>query len=176
LLLVSGVLGPIGLGVTAYPLARCSRRSIQPWSLWRSYSAFALAAFAASTLLNLHAAVLLANGLPLVPYGLDEALLHLQLWGFVVPLTLAVGLKIFPRFLILRAPRERAFGPLLGLYGAGVSLATTGWLGLELVPSADTVLALVRAAGTALEAFALVGFVVAIPLPRSAHAEDRQAT
>jgi hypothetical protein len=25
-------------------------------------------------------------------------------------------------------------------------------------------------------AFALVGFVVAIPLPRSAHAEDRQAT
>ena len=164
MLLVSGALAPTGLGLAAYPLVRCSRRSIQPWSLWRSYSALALAAFAGATLLTLHASVRLAGGQPLVPYALDEALLHLQLWGFVVPLTLAVGLKIFPNFLILRRPRERAFHPLLGLYGVGVSLATVGWLGLDLMPPAEPVLVSIRAIGTALEAAALVGFVVAIRL------------
>lgn len=164
LLLVSGVLGPIGLALAVYPLARCSRRSIQPWSLWRSYSALGLALFAIATLVNLYASVLLANGLPLVPYALDEALLHLQVWGFVVPLTLAVGLKIFPKFLILRTPREHAFHPLLGVYGAGVLLTAAGWLGLEASPSLEGILFTLRAVGSVLGAAALAGFVAAIRL------------
>ncbi|MDP8921531.1 MAG: hypothetical protein M3O34_01485 [Chloroflexota bacterium] len=164
LLLASGVFGPVGLGLAAYPLIRCSRRSIQPWSLWRSYSAFALAAFAGATLLHVYASVLLAGGQSLVPFALGEALLHLQLWGFVVPVTLAVGLKIFPNFLILRAPRERTFHPLLALYRAGVALTTAGWLGTELFPSADDIPVVLRAVGTVFEAAALGGFAAAIRL------------
>lgn len=164
LLLAGGVLAPLGLALFAAPLLRASRRSIQPWQLWRSFAFGGFGVLMVGLLLGVWAAARLAGGLPLVPYGLNEAVIHLQLNGFAVLMVLGVGLKIFPQFLILQPPVERAFHPLLALYLAGLTLTAGGWLVLDLRPDLPELSAAARAAGGAAEFVALAGYVLALRL------------
>ena len=163
-LFLSGVFEPLGFALFALPLWESARLSVQPPSVWRSYACAGFVALALALGLNAVAIAHLASGSGLVPFALDEALVHLELWGFVVPLTLAVALKIFPHFLLLRTPVADAFRPLLGLYLAGVALVTIGWLVLEWLPHLAEPMALIRALGAAFEGDGLVGFVVALRL------------
>ena len=167
ILVLSGGLGPLGFALFALDLFGSMRRSVQPWDAWRLYAGAGLVAFALALGLNAAATAPLVGGSTFVPFALDEALVHLQLWGFVVPVTLAVGLKIFTRFLLLRPPAAGAFVPLLGAYLAGVGLVTTGWLMVELSPGLVGAAAPVRALGSLLEAGSLLGFVLALRLYRA---------
>ncbi|MCC6176275.1 MAG: hypothetical protein IT305_13295 [Chloroflexi bacterium] len=163
-LLASGILAPIGFVCYVVPQARGVRRSVQPWALWRSFAVAGVSSFGASLLLGLWACLRLASGLPIVPLALDEAIVHLQLWGFAATFVMTIGLKIFPQFLILRPPHARAFPPVLALYIGGVWLTTIGWLLLEVDPARFGLASTLRAVGAVAEAVALIGYCSAIRL------------
>jgi len=164
MLIVGGVLGPCGLVLFGLPMARAMRRSVQPWQVWRSYAAAGFLLFLTGLVASLVASIRLAGGLPLVPFAMDEAVLHLELEGFVVLLVLTVALKIFPRFLILRDARERFFHPLLALYVAGVVMSAAAWLLQDQAPDLFEVAAGGRAVGALAEVAAVAGFCLALRL------------
>ncbi|MBA2447127.1 MAG: NnrS family protein [Chloroflexi bacterium] len=127
-LVLAAALELVGAGLFAHATLGVARASIQPWAAWRRALALGLGSLVLGYLLNLAASLELAGGRAIVSPALDEALLHLGIWGFIVPVTLAVGLKIFPQFLLLRPPRARLFGPAIVAYGIGMALVVAGWL------------------------------------------------
>ena len=74
--------------------------------------------------------LVLALGGEVVPVGLDEALIHLELAGFAVALVFAVGSRVFGRFLLLqtRPALEQRIPLLAWLWGAGLVVVVLGWL------------------------------------------------
>lgn len=151
-----------GVVVVLLALARLARGSVQRRAAWLAYPAFGFASLAAALVLNLALTPSLAAA-PLLARPLDEALVHLELWGFAVPICLGVSMKIFPRFLILRPPHERAFWPVLAVYGLGVYAVTAGWLA-TVEPALLPLGAGLRAAGAVLQVGALAGLVGALRL------------
>ena len=61
----------------------------------------------------------LAQGALVVPYAQDEALLHLELWGFASTMVLAVSGRVFPKFLLLQPTREGMARSALALWAVG---------------------------------------------------------
>lgn len=164
-LLLSGALELAGPLVFAGTLHRSRRASVQPFALWQLPVGIGFAALLFGLLLNLWAVWRLAlDGLSTVPLGLDEAIVYAQVNGFIVSVGLAVSLRIFPQFLILRPPRLAALPWLLVLYGLSVLLTVGGWLALELQPDNRPLAASARAAGGVLGLAALTGFVLALRL------------
>lgn len=172
-LLLSGVLELAGPLVFATVLHRSRRASVQPFALWQLPVGIGFGSLMLGLLLNLWAVWRLAvEGLGTVPLGLDEAIVYAEVNGFIVSVGLAVSLRIFPQFLILRPPRLDALPWLLALYGASVLLTVGGWLVLELRPDDRPAAAMVRALGGALGLLALVGFVLALRLYEPAARES----
>lgn len=99
----------------------------------RGWSRFvAVGGLALGTALILHTWALfgLASGWRMVPNGLNEALIHLEIAGFATCMVVGVGSRVFGRFLLLRTrPAFEARLPhLAGLYGLGLILVAGGWL------------------------------------------------
>ena len=98
-----------GVALAIYAFARVIRGSVQPRS--SGFAAVLPATFGLSLIsaliLNAIMCVNLAQGGIVVPPAQDEALLHLELWGFATTMALAVSGRIFPRFLLLQDTRER---------------------------------------------------------------------
>jgi hypothetical protein len=82
----------------------------------------------AALLLNVVVSLDLARGGIVVPLAQDEALLHLQLWGFASSMALAVSGRIFPRFLLLQGSRERLLPFALVLWAVGSLGVPAAWL------------------------------------------------
>ena len=85
-------------------------------------------AVALALILNLAATAELARGSSVVRHDLDEALLHLGLWGFAATVVLAVGRRLFPRFLFLRPTRQRLMGYALAFWALGGITVPAAWL------------------------------------------------
>jgi hypothetical protein len=97
------VLGGILLALEA--LGRVARRG-RPEPRGRGLlAASAGGSLLGAAALNVTAALNLAQGGSVVPIGLDEAFLHLALWGFGAGMVLLVGGRIFDTLLLLRTER-----------------------------------------------------------------------
>jgi hypothetical protein len=110
-----------------------------------------------SLLLNVYLAVGLAQGGLVVPGAQDEALLHLQLWGFASSMVLAVAGRVYPRFLLLQPPHERVLRWALVLWALGNLGVPLVWL---VLPGA----AWLRALTAAVQLGGALGYVVGLRL------------
>ncbi len=106
-------------------------------------------------LLNLIASVGLAQGGNLVPSPLDDAILHLELWGFATTMVLAIGRHTWPNLLLLPPPRERLLLPSLVLWAVGSLGVPLVWLLLPDVAAVRALAALAQLSGAALYAHVL---------------------
>jgi hypothetical protein len=86
--------------------------------------------------LNLSVSVELAQGSSVVPFAHDEALIHLELWGFASTMVLAVSGRVFPKFLLFQPTRERLIRPALALWAVGSFGTPAVWLFLQGAPAA----------------------------------------
>ena len=172
-LIASGLLTLLGPLLFARAMHRGHRMSVQPFGAWHLADRIGFGSLLVGLLLNLWAVMRMAvEGASLVPPGLDDAIVHLELRGFIVSVGLAVGLKIFPRFLILRPPWASAFAWLLPGYAIGMVLGTLGWLTLLLLPAERQLAASIRATGDFLTLVALIGVVLALRLYEPAARES----
>jgi hypothetical protein len=94
--------------------------------------------------LNFASCVELAQGALVVPFAHDEALIHLELWGFASTMVLAVSGRVFPKFLLLRPTRDRLIRPALALWALGSIGTPAVWVLLQGAPAARTLTALAQ--------------------------------
>ena len=172
-LVSSGLLTLLGPLLFARAMVRGCRASVQPFGAWHLAMGIGFGSLLLALALNLWAMLRLAiEGAALVPPGLDDAIVHLELRGFIVGVGMAVSLKVLPQFLILRPPWAAAFGLLLPGYAVGLVLGALGWLTLLLWPTEGQFWATLRATGDFLATLTLVGFVLALRLYEPAARES----
>ncbi len=135
LLALAGLLQAGGIALAVAPFLGLARRTIQPSGLWLPYPVLGLTGLALAQGANLWGLAALAGGELVVPGPRDELLVHLELWGFAVPIVLGVSLRLFPRFLILRPPRGGLFRPALAVYALGLLLGVAGYVALDADPT-----------------------------------------
>lgn len=133
---------PIGALLAGSAFHGLTRRSVQPSTgpsaSWRRFVAVAGLCLGGSLVLYVLGTAELIAGNLVVPQGLDEALIHLELFGFAAALSMGVATRIFGRFLLLKTkPSFERWVPILaegwGLGVLGVSVGwmfETAWLGL----------------------------------------------
>src|SRR5919202_5820772 len=102
--------------------------SAEPSGSWRRFVLVGGLALGVALGLGVWSGVLLAMGAPVVPVGLDEALIHVELAGFATCLVFAVASRVFGRFLLLRTrPELEASIPWLTVvWFGGVLVVTLG--------------------------------------------------
>jgi uncharacterized protein involved in response to NO len=166
----SGVLELAGATLALGMLARTLRqgRPLRERDGLRQILPFLLAAFAAFWLalgLNLVGVTAAAlSGAPLVAAPLDRATIHLALYGFLLPVAVAMSARLFP--LYFRTPLPR-LGPLrlgLGCVLAGLAARLAGEVGDA--PLLGGVGRLAQALALGLFTLALGVFAPHRPLPR----------
>jgi uncharacterized protein involved in response to NO len=152
LLVLSGVLELVGVLLAVHAFARVIRGGVQPApSGWAALLPITMGgSLLLALVLNLIACVGLARGGLVVPLALDEALLHLQLWGFASSMVLAVAGRVFPRFLLLQPTRDWLLRPALGLWAAGSWGVPLVWLLLDGAAPARLVATLAQLVGAVL--------------------------
>src|SRR5205823_3316413 len=109
LLISSAVLQLVGVLLAVHAFARVIRGGVQPRpSGWRALLPATMGGSLLLALaLNLWLCVQLAQqSAVVVPFNQDEALLHLELWGFASTMVIAVSGRVFPKFLLLQSTRE----------------------------------------------------------------------
>jgi len=145
-LLLSGIVTLVGVGLVVHAFARVIRGGVEPApSGWRALLPATLGtSLILALVLNLAASVQLAQGAIVVPFAQDEALIHLELWGFASTMVLAVSGRVFPKFLLLRPTHDRLIRPALVLWALG-SLGTPAvWVLLQGAPAARTLTSLAQ--------------------------------
>jgi uncharacterized protein involved in response to NO len=179
MLISSGLLTLVGPLLFAGAVVRSCRASVQPFGAWQLALGIGFGSLGLSLVLNLGAVLEMAiAGTNLVRPGLDDAIVHLQLRGFLVGVPLAVSLKVFPQFLLLRSPRAEAFGWLLPAYLVGLLVGALSWLMLLFEPTERVLATAIRASGDLLTLLALGGVVLALRLyePAARKSERPQIT
>jgi hypothetical protein len=152
MLIASGVLELLGVLLVVHAFARVIRGGVQPAPEgWR----ILLPATMGSSLLlalalNLLTCVELSAGLLVVPAAQDEALIHLELWGFAASMVLAVSGRIFPKFLLLQPTRDNLVRVALALWAAGSLGVPLAWLLVTDIPGVRAAAALAQLLGAAL--------------------------
>jgi hypothetical protein len=158
-LLLSAMLALVAVGLVVRAFARGIGGGIRPApSASRALLPATMGASLVLTLvLGLAACVALAQGAIVVPFAQDEALIHLELWGFASTMALAVGGRVFPRFLLLQPTRDWLIRPGLALWALGSLGTPVVWVLFDGAPAARS--------GTAVAQFvAAVLFVVGLRL------------
>jgi uncharacterized protein involved in response to NO len=161
---VSGVLELAGIGLIITMLVASFRRARRltpsaPILPVRPYLATALVSLGAATILNavLSMRTALLGGF-IFPSDLDNALNHLMIYGFILPIALALSIRNLPLFMRLAFPPNRALFPILISYVAGMLFRLTG--GLEQTFSIDPAAAArLGGLGALLEGSALLIFI-----------------
>jgi hypothetical protein len=95
------------------------------------------------------------NGGVMVPLYTDEAVLHLELWGFASTMVLAVAGNIYPRFLLLRPTRESVVPPALLFWLAGSLGTPLAWLVTDDLPALRAIMAMAQLVGIIAYLYAL---------------------
>jgi hypothetical protein len=152
LLVMSGLLELVGVLLAVYAFARVIRRSVQPaTSGWRGLLPATMGtSLLLALLLNLAACVELATGSLVVPQGQDEALIHLELWGFASTMVLAISGRIYPGFFQLQPIREKLIRAALVFWAIGSLGVPLVWVLVPGVPVARAAAALAQLLGAAL--------------------------
>jgi uncharacterized protein involved in response to NO len=152
LLVLSGVLELVGVLLAVHAFARVIRGGVQPAP--RGWAALLPMTMGGSLLLalalNLIGCIGLAQGGLVVPFAQDEALLHLEIWGFASTMVLAVSGRVFPRFLLLQPTRDRLLRPALGLWALGSFGVPLVWLFMDGAGPARLVATLAQLTGAIL--------------------------
>jgi uncharacterized protein involved in response to NO len=145
-LLLSATLALVGVLLVVHAFARVIRGGVGPAaSGWRApLPATMGASLILALALNFAACVELAQGLSVVPFAQDEALIHLELWGFASTVVLAVSGRVFPKFLLLQPTRYRLVRPALALWALGSIGTPAEWLLLQGAPLARTLTTLAQ--------------------------------
>jgi hypothetical protein len=158
-LVSSGILELAGVALAIYAFARVIRHSVQPRG--GGFAAVLPATLGLSLIsaliLNAILCVNLAQGGIVVPSAQDEALIHLELWGFATTMALAVSGRIFPKFLLLQDTREHLLPLAFVLWAIGSLGVPAVWLALPDASSLRALVAFAQLAGATL-------FVVALRL------------
>jgi len=133
LLLLCAIAVPLSAVYAASVFHGMRQRSVQPSggsTSWIRFVAVGGTALGGALLLHTWVLLRLAAGDVMAPSNLDEALIYLELAGFVTCLVLGVASRVFGRFLLLRTrPALEGAVPRLALaYGAGLLLVALGWL------------------------------------------------
>jgi hypothetical protein len=89
---------------------------------------FGFASWGISGILSFWVALQLSLGTLLVAQPLDELTNLFGLWGFIVPVTFSVGLRVMPNFLLLKEWRARPLITGLSSYAAGVLILALSWM------------------------------------------------
>jgi uncharacterized protein involved in response to NO len=151
-LLLSGLVMLVGVGLVVHAFARVIRGGVEPPP--RSWRALLPATLGVGLILalvvNFGACVELAQGASVVPFAQDEALIHLELWGFASTMVLAVSGRVFPKFLLLRPTRDRLIRPALALWALGSIGTPAVWVMLQGAPAARTLIVLAQLVGAVL--------------------------
>lgn len=143
-------LGGVALAVRAF--ARVFSHSVQPAAGgWAALlPATVGGSLFAALLLNVYGSIVLAMGSPIVPLPQDEALLHLDLWGFAASMVLVVSGRIFPRFLLLRPSHVGLLQVALVLWAIGSFGVPLGWWLANLLPAIRAIAAAAQLLGALL--------------------------
>lgn len=150
-LLASALLALGGVLLAVYAFGRVVRRGVERPSRGRALLPLTMAgSLLAALLLNVAAASGLALGGTVVPFYQNEALLHLELWGFASTMVLAVAGRVYPKFLLLQPTRERLVPPALGLWALGSLGVPLAWLLVGNQPAVRAVGAAAQFAGASL--------------------------
>jgi hypothetical protein len=157
-----GILQLAGIALCLASLTDLVRRTIQPPEIWRYLGLISFGFLGVSGILNLAAAVTLANGARVIPDPLDSALVVAELPGFTVFAALAVGQKIFSRFLLLQPTNGRTIVAGAGSYLVGTVLTVAVALVAEV--TASELIQVVRLAGAWLGLAGILMFVGGIKL------------
>jgi hypothetical protein len=157
LLVASGVAQLTGVLLAVQAFAAVIRGGVQtPQSGGRALLPATMgSSLVAALILNLVACFELAGGSLVVPSAQDEALIHLELWGFAASMVLAISGRIFPKFLLLRPTNDRLLRMALvpwALGSLGVPLVWLAWPG---VPALRTAAALAQLDAVVLYVFGL---------------------
>lgn len=151
-LLLSAILAFVGVILVMRAFAQVIRGGVNP--IASGWQVLLPATMGGSLFLalavNLAACVELAQGAMVVPFAQDEALIHLELWGFASTMVLAVSGRVFPKFLLLQPTRDRLVRPALALWGLGSIGTPAAWVLLQGMPLARTATTLVQLVGALL--------------------------
>ncbi len=133
-LVLSGVAEVLGAALIILMLAESFRRARPlspdaPILPVRFYLATAAVSFCLAILMNAWLALDTAlRGAFLYPANWDDALTHLMIMGFIVPIALALSVRNLPLFMRLAFPPKRLLTPLLASYVIGLILREVGQL------------------------------------------------
>jgi hypothetical protein len=106
-------------------------------------------------LLNVVASIGLASGGITVPAALDEALIHLELWGFASTMVLAIASHTWPTMLLLHPSRVGATHVGLALWAFGSIGTPVAWLAFPDSPAVRAIPAASQLAGALFYVYAL---------------------
>ena len=130
-LLFSGMVEAVGTALIVAMLVSSFRRARPlapnaPILPVRPYLATAFISFALAIILNAALAIDTAlRGSYVYLSAWDDALTHLMIMGFMIPVALALSIRNLPLFLRLAFPPKRELAPILASYVAGLSLRLT---------------------------------------------------
>ncbi len=131
--LVSGVVEVIGVLLFVTMIVSSFRRArplsaAAPIIPVRPYLATAFVSLVVAAALNAALSTSIALRGYLFPGTLDNALVHLMMYGFVIPIALALSVRNLPLFLRLTSPPKRVLLPIFILYVSGLVLRVAGEL------------------------------------------------
>lgn len=129
------------------------------------FIALGILSFGLSTLLNAWLAVDMAVRMSyLYQSAWDEALTHLMLMGFVVPIAMALSVRNLPLFMRLAFPPRAELTPLLTAYVAGLVLRIAGVLE-QVFSSFPGLASRSTGVGAVLEGAAVLVFIWLVDIP-----------
>ncbi len=131
----------------------------------RGYLALAFISLVAALVLNLILSIQTAfRGGYAYPSNWDDALTHLLLMGFVLPVSIAMSVRSLPLFMRLAAPPRRELGPLLVVLLIGLISRLLG-LALQVFIGGVDLDHPLSGAGAVLEGSVLAAFIWIIDIP-----------
>lgn len=129
LLILSGALQSLGIGLFTYVLYKTVLGSEQKHELFEGYLGAGVLWFLGGSLLSLATSVLMMrNKLEAAPQVLNEALIHVMLYGFAAMMIMGVGIRTLPVFLGLKEVRKNLAGYVLIALNTGIILRITALL------------------------------------------------
>jgi hypothetical protein len=108
--------------------ARAVASSSRARGRWQLFLGLGLASWMLGILAVFWSTIALAEGQMLIPQPIQELSLHFGLWGFSVPVTLAVGLRAFPNLLLLRPGSASGQRTASLAYIVGTTVVAVTWL------------------------------------------------
>lgn len=165
-LILSGALEALGIGLALTVLAGTFTQPGAPPlrkrpALWGvlPFLGCVGAGLALAALVNLLNVVQAARGVGIVSAAADDISVTLGLFGFLVPMALAMSARALPLYAGLESIPQRILWPTAFVYAAGLALALIGMLGEPDGPWANAGLARVGGLGLVVIGLTLVCFI-----------------